>query len=661
MFLNLSLRTRLIVAFLLLSVLPLSAVTLYSYTTSVRAFQHAVEREANGTATDISRRMELVTTDVGQRLDQLFESSAAVEGSGTGPPDAVALRARVAPMLGDTAALIDQVEFRPMGTDGQSPAPAPPPPAARGNAHPPVPPPPAVAGAPAPPRPPIVVNVPEILAQVQKSIPKDLSGQLDPQLNEMIRRSVEAGLASADVGAKAAAAAMAHEAQLARAAERMTVQMQGRELQIPVQRNGRMIGHARARLNMDRTLGAILTLARSEQGEIAFAIDPQGRLYTPDAPRRATLESLHVTEIAAAGKTPTRIGEWVVVTKRDPSGLTFGIARPVGESLREIRRASVRNLSLGLVVIGLAIVGIVPISHRMTDRLRSLTSGVRQLAGGDFRARVPVQSADEFGELASAFNQMAHDLEQHQAMVVDRERLRRELELSRRIQTDMLPRGPLRFGAAEIKGVSIPAREVGGDFFNYFELGPGRLGLLVGDVSGKGVGAALLMANVQATLRARLPLQDDLASLADGLDRELDESTPGGVFVTLFIGVLEDGSRTLRYINAGHHPPYVLRGNGRVERLSSTGLPIGLYSGHGYQEARVTVAPGDLLFFYTDGLVETENERGEMFDRPRLERFLVAAHTDGVDAVLERIEREVRQFRGNAEPLDDATLMAMRL
>ena len=338
-FLNLSLRTRLIVAFLLLSVLPLSAVTLYSYTTSVRAFQHAVEREANGTATDISRRMELVTTDVGQRLDQLFESSAAVEGSGTGPPDAVALRARVAPMLGDTAALIDQ--FRPMGTDGQSPLPAPPSPAPRGNAlhtpHPPVPPPPAVAGAPAPPRPPIVVNVPEILAQAQKQIPKDLSGQLDPHLNEMIRRSVETGLASADVGAKAAAAAMAHEAQLARAAERMTVQMQGRELQIPVQRNGRMIGHARARLNMDRTLGAILTLARSEQGEIAFAIDPQGRLYTPDAPRRATLESLHVTEIAAAGKTPTRIGEWDVryraarrrVVARDPPRVCQeSLARP---------------------------------------------------------------------------------------------------------------------------------------------------------------------------------------------------------------------------------------------------------------------------------------------------------------------------------------------
>ncbi len=112
-------------------------------------------------------------------------------------------------------------------------------------------------------------------------------------------------------------------------------------------------------------------------------------------------------------------------------------------------------------------------------------------------------------------------------MVVEQERLRRELELSRLIQTEMLPRAPLRLGAAEIKGLSIPAREVGGDFFNYFALPDGRMAMLVGDVSGKGVSAALLMANVQATLRARLPLETDLARLADGLDREVDAEHAG--------------------------------------------------------------------------------------------------------------------------------------
>lgn len=123
----------------------------------------------------------------------------------------------------------------------------------------------------------------------------------------------------------------------------------------------------------------------------------------------------------------------------------------------------------------------------MTQHVSALSAGVQQLAGGDFRARVPVRSSDEFGALAAAFNRMAAELERHQALVIEQERLRRELELSRLIQNEMLPRAPLLVGGAEIKGVSIPAREVGGDFFNYFVLPDGRLALLVGDVSGKGV------------------------------------------------------------------------------------------------------------------------------------------------------------------------------
>jgi sigma-B regulation protein RsbU (phosphoserine phosphatase) len=246
-------------------------------------------------------------------------------------------------------------------------------------------------------------------------------------------------------------------------------------------------------------------------------------------------------------------------------------------------------------------------------------------------------------------------------LVVEQERLRRELELSRLIQTEMLPRGSLRSGAAEISGLSIPARQVGGDFFNYFVLPDGRLALLVGDVSGKGVSAALLMANIQATLRARLPHETDLALLADRLDRELDQNTPGGVYLTLFLAILETDGGVLRYVNAGHNPQFVLRGSSAVAPMGSTGMPIALYAGHGYTESRIELAPGDLLFFYTDGLVEAENERGEMFGAERLQALLESERAASVDALLHLVEARIAAFRGDAEPFDDATLMALRI
>jgi phosphoserine phosphatase RsbU/P len=439
--------------------------------------------------------------------------------------------------------------------------------------------------------------------------------------------------------------------------------VEGRHIEIAVTEDGRVVGTANATLNLERTLQAVFAFARRDLGEIPFAIDARGVLHNPDEGQLRTLESFGVAALgpAATDGRPRRAGDWLIVARKHPSGLIFGIARPIGESLREIRRASIRNLSLGLLVIAVALIGIVPISHGMTRHLSSLNAGVRQLAGGDFRARVPVRSRDEFGSLAAAFNQMAEDLERNQALVVERERLRRELELSRRIQMEMLPRGALRLGAVEIKGVSIPAREVGGDFFNYFALEDGRLALLVGDVSGKGVSAALLMANVQATLRARLTHDTNLARLAADLDREIDGTTPGPVYLTLFVGVLDATREELRYVNAGHNPPFVLHAAGGMETMAATGLPIALYPSQPYAEASAPVHPGDLIFFYTDGLVETENARGEMFGIERLQALLSEQQPGGIEAILERVESAIREFRGTTEPFDDATLMALRV
>ena len=641
-----SVRTRLILALLALSVLPLTAVTLLSYRSSVGAFERAAEREATEDAADVTRRMDIVTADLGERMDRMFVAAASNPDPDPNP-DPEKIRAALMPILGETASLLDRVEFEPDAA-GIPRAPEAPRPAA-------------------PPAPPkvIVMDMPRLMTEVTREV-REGTSHIDPNLARLIEQSMVIGMTSAAEAMKAKAGVAAQReaaAGAARTAKRLQMDMQGRQLQVVVRKDGKAVGKANATLNLDRTLHAVLAFSQREAGELPFALDRSGKLYTPNPADLGRLQVLDVERVAAeaADGEPKRLDEWLIVAKRDASGIIFGIARPLGESLREIRAASVRNLGLGLGVIALAFLGIIPISHRMTQNLSSLTAGVHQLAGGDFRTRVPVRTTDEFGTLATAFNQMAADLERQQSLVVEQERLRRELELSRQIQTEMLPRTPLRSEAAEIAGISVPAREVGGDFFNYFDLPDGRLALLVGDVSGKGVSAALLMANAQATLRARLPREFDLARLADSFDRELDRNTPSSVYLTLFMGILEEHGRVLRYVNAGHNPQFLIRRRGGIEPLSSTGLPIALYAGHGYSEARVALEPGDLLFFYTDGLVEAENEIGDMFGAERLQQLLSEAQARDLASILTLVEGRVRAFRGDVEPLDDATMMALRV
>lgn len=237
--------------------------------------------------------------------------------------------------------------------------------------------------------------------------------------------------------------------------------------------------------------------------EVPFAVGPDGHLYTRSDAERARVESPGPVA-TPDGPATVRLNDWIVVTTTDPSGsgLKLGIARPVGDSLAELRQTAARKVGFGMLFIGLAPAEIVPLSSRLTRHLSVLHEGVRRIARGDYRARVAVNTKDEIGELAQAFNQMAADVEKHQRAAIEQERIKRELELGRRIQNEMLPRGPLLLGPTEIRGVSVPAREVGGDSFTYFELPIGSVALLVGDVSGKGVGAALLFLYTDGCVKA---------------------------------------------------------------------------------------------------------------------------------------------------------------
>jgi serine phosphatase RsbU (regulator of sigma subunit) len=440
----------------------------------------------------------------------------------------------------------------------------------------------------------------------------------------------------------------------------------GNRLDVKLMQEGKLVGQVNATIDLDNLLATVFSPTRREKGEVPFAVGPDGKVYTLSAEDRAQVDQLGPIARADGPLGKTVLPDWIVITSEDPSGsgLRFGIARPVGDSLDSLRRTVARNAGFGLLLIGIAIVGVVPLSGRLTRNLTDLTEGVDRIAHGDYRARVPVRGRDEIGELAAAFNKMAADVERHQQAAVGQERLRRELELGRQIQSDMLPSAPLKFGLTEVQGVSIPAREVGGDFFNYFALDNGKVALIVGDVSGKGVGAALLMANIQAALRTRLGIGQNLSAIADALDREMDTTSGSRLYVTLFLAVFDPVTRQLDYVNAGHNPQFVLRHGQPLEKMTATGMPVGLYAGQGYTHRSLTLASGDLLFFYTDGCVESENEADEMFGPERLEALLESIGSAGSstpDRVLQLVEEAVTSFRGTREPNDDATMMAVRV
>ncbi len=702
-----TLRSRLTAAFFAISVVPLSAVTLFSYVSSERALRRAAEQQANELADDLSRRMQWVTTDIERRLNRGWQTAmptppgervASTERQRPGPrastggpipaapvpagqpagPDQVA--GRLAGVFGEMAPLVEGLEFTPAPPRGPAAVPA-----APGSPETPPGPPLGPRDPNARPRPgspapmttdKMVSNAAVLITQAMKqyqagkvpTTPEEVAAWRE-KLQQQIRLGL-AQLPPAQRGGRSGggrgpgARTVTNDAAAAQSPgspTRSVTTLKGNALHTDVQQNGQPVGQISARINTELLFGTLLRMTPRDREEIPFAVGADGQLHAPRSTDHATVESLKLTSVLPAEGVAVRsINNWVVATRKDPSGATLGIARPLGDELRGLRRVSLLNFAAGFGLIVVVFVASIPLAGGMTRNLRTLMHGVQRLSAGDLASRVEVKSGDEFGQLGAAFNQMAENLAAHEAVVVKQERLRRELELCRLIQNEMLPHQPLRLGLAEVKGVSIPAREVGGDFFNYFVLPGNEIAVLVGDVSGKGVGAALLMANVQATLRARLPLEQDLAKLADELDRELEANTPIEVYSTLFVGIVDTTRRELRYVNAGHNSQFVLRKQGGFERLASTGRPLGLIAGAGYEQVSLPLDDGDVLFFYTDGMLEAENEAGEFLGTERLESALASSPATDVDTILAHVEAAVRTFRGSAELSDDATMMALR-
>jgi serine phosphatase RsbU (regulator of sigma subunit) len=241
----------------------------------------------------------------------------------------------------------------------------------------------------------------------------------------------------------------------------------------------------------------------------------------------------------------------------------------------------------------------------------------------------------------------------------ERERVEQELKVARRIQQASLPKEVPTPEGWQIAPFYRPAREVGGDFYDFLKLPKGRLGIVVGDATGKGVPAALVMSSARSMLRAVAQASDSPGDVLRRVNDPMVTDIPPNMFVTCFYAILDPYSATLSYANAGHDLPYLRHSDGDAEELMARGMPLGLMAGMGYEEKETILEPSDSALFYTDGLVEAHDPEGEMFGFPRL-RALVAER-GGERSLEEALLEELSSFVGEGwEQEDDITLLTLK-
>ena len=367
---------------------------------------------------------------------------------------------------------------------------------------------------------------------------------------------------------------------------------------------------------------------------------------------------------------PDEYGVWLsgFAPIRDKNGVAHSIVG-VDMSAQEVlakEAAMLRSIfwvfGVGLVV---AFGASVWLARFLNKPIGQLVQGTRLAAEGDLSARVPEDRKDELGELAHAFNLMLNELNRQRDELREQERMRGELATARRIQQAMLPASAPESGSLNIDFFAESASEVGGDYFDFLPVGEHQMAIAIGDVTGHGVPAALLMAVVRSCLHTQVLSNHrviDVMKVANNLVRS---SSLERQLMTFFYSILDTRTGTLTYANAGHLHPYLFRAaTGEVEILPSASYPLGVRSNASYAEKQVQLHPGDLLVFYSDGIIEAMNPEGEEFGFDRMEALVRRLGRNSADLVVKELLSEWRQFAfdGREQPTDDdVTVVAVKL
>jgi phosphoserine phosphatase RsbU/P len=325
---------------------------------------------------------------------------------------------------------------------------------------------------------------------------------------------------------------------------------------------------------------------------------------------------------------------------------------------------------LFLIIEFVALVMGLALARSMTSSVHELFMGTERVRHGDFGHRIKVNTKDQLGELAQSFNLMTGSIEGLLQTAAEKKRLEEELRIARQIQMSLLPRGPLSIPGLAITALCVPAREVGGDYYDFFPLSRDRLGVLIADVSGKGTSAALYMAELKGVVLALSQRYDSPRELLIEVNRIISENLDSRSFITVTYAVIDLRARLMTYCRAGHTPVVFLpAGGGQGARvLTPSGLVLGLRIDGAaekfaelLEEDRVHLGTGDVIVLYTDGITEAMNATSDLFGDSRLSQ-IVEEHGHLNSAELrERILREIEAFVGGADQHDDMTMVLLKV
>jgi sigma-B regulation protein RsbU (phosphoserine phosphatase) len=364
---------------------------------------------------------------------------------------------------------------------------------------------------------------------------------------------------------------------------------------------------------------------------------------------------------------------YLLITTR-PSAL---IGALFGERFKVAQALLFVLLGIAILFLVVEIVSLfigISLTRTITGAIQALYDGTRRVAEGDFSHRIVVRGKDQLAAVSESFNGMTARLEELLQVEKEKERLQSELEIAREVQTQLFPRSSPKMRTLDVSGICRPARMVSGDYYDYLCLQETNMAMAIGDVAGKGISAALLMASIQSIMRTQLSsVSPVLAAAAGGgsrhvystshmvsqLNRQLYAHTSPEKYATFLFGVYDEYERTLTYTNAGHLPPILLR-DGEAKLLEVTGTVVGAFPLSRYEEQTLKLEPGDLLVSYTDGITEPENEYGEEFGIDRVVELLVKHQKLEPQEIMTRVMDTVRNWTSAPELPDDMTLVLAR-